>query len=227
MISKDTLLKAITLYRELDGEQLIVDSTLKIRQGEYEYRFVADSVKYIGDGSEFLALSFANEWANHGDARLAEDTLTLDGASWLSTTALELGGQDFQISGRVLESAEDMLVRRKIFELYTSADLNISLYSSGAGKNLDLLVNCGGVFDSYSEPAILERSYNFAVKWQQSSRSLSLTVDGNLIYSLAIAGLSERKTFEQVLVGSSVLHGGANWRGTISDFKIYDGFCEV
>ncbi|MBQ9498276.1 MAG: hypothetical protein IJR52_12000 [Selenomonadaceae bacterium] len=42
--------------------------------------------------------------------------LTLDGASYLERGVVELGGRDFQITGRAFEDPNDMAVRRKIFE---------------------------------------------------------------------------------------------------------------
>lgn len=225
MISRNTLLDALKNYNELNAAAILSDGILRLQRGNFEYVFSPDAINYLGDGSEFLALSFADEWTAHGDAQLTDGTLILDGASWLSRGSLTLGGQDFQIEGRAFESADDMLARRKIFELYTSADLNISLYSSGAGKNLDLLVNAGGTIDLYSEPAILEREYQFKLKFANST--LTLAIDGTQIYSAQVTGLNERRTFEQVLIGASVLHSGAAWRGSISDFKIFDGFAEA
>ena len=226
MISRDTLLKALDFYKELSGEQLIVDSSLKIKQGSFEYIFRADEVNYIGEGAEFLLLELATleDFTTHGTPTLENKILTLDGSSWLSYGAVTLGGKDFQISGRVFESADDMIARRKIFELYTSSDLNLSLYSSGAGKNLDLYGNIGGEFDIYSEPATLEREYNFALKWRQSSQVLSLEIDGEEIYSRTVSGLSEAKVFSKLLIGNGEYHQNSTWKGTISDFKIYDGF---
>ena len=168
--------------------------------------------------------SFTDDWTQVGTPAMFDETLALDGASWLERGQIELGGRDFQIVGLALEEAEDMTIRRKIFELYTSAELNISLYSSGAGKNLDLLVNCGGSFDNYNCPAILEREFTFALLWRQETSTLVLKIDGEEIYSFNVAGLTERKTFERVLVGGSVLHTNATWKGAISEFKIYDGY---
>ena len=181
----------------------------------------------MGDGTEFLTLTFDDDWTSHGTAQVVSNSVSLDGSSWLSYGQLELGGSDFQIEARVLESADDMIQRRKIFELYTSAELNISLYSSGAGKNLDLFVNCDGTFDTYNEPAILGREYHFVLKYRAETGQLTLDIDGVQVYSLVVSGLNQRRTFEQVLVGSSAYHENANWLGTIADFKIYDGFAEV
>lgn len=227
MINKAAALNLISYYRELNLLKSLDGTALKLRIGNYEYVFEADEVNYVGDGSEFIVASFmGGGWTNHG-AQLQDNVLTLDGASWLSRGALALGGRDFQICGLVYESATDMIARRKIFELYQSADLNISLYSSGAGKNLDLLVNCSGSFDNYTEPATLEKEYSFALKWLQPLGTLKLYVDDEEIYSLTVPGLTQRQTFSQLLLGSSVLHAGAYWLGTIKDFKIYDGYCEV
>ena len=227
MISKETFLKALENYRSVCADQLISDSNLRIRQGNFEYIFRADNVVYLGDGTEFLTLTFDDDWTSHGTAQVVSNSVSLDGSSWLSYGQLELGGSDFQIEARVLESADDMIQRRKIFELYTSAELNISLYSSGAGKNLDLFVNCDGTFDTYNEPAILGREYHFVLKYRAETGQLTLDIDGVQVYSLVVSGLNQRRTFEQVLVGSSAYHENANWLGTISDFKIYDGFAEV
>ena len=225
MIGKQTALDALRHFHTAQISSMIDGDALKLRLGDYEYIFTADAVNYVGDGAGYVVVSLGDaQWTAHGNPTLEGCTLTLDGASWLSRGAVELGGKDFQIIGRVVESADDMIVRRKIFELYTSAALNISLYSSGAGKNLDLLTNVGGAFDDYTEPAILEREYNFALKWIQSTAILSLAIDGEEIYSRTVTGFNERRTFEQVLVGGSVLHDGATWKGTIADFKIYDGF---
>lgn len=226
-VSKQEFLKAMG-YAIDNGGFTIEDSKLKIRQDNYEYVFNADSVNYKGTGEEFIAVSLADStWTAHGTPLIVNGSVTLDGSSWLERGAVELGGSDFQISGRVLESAEDMPARRKIFELYTSSDLNISLYSSGAGKNLDLLVNCGGAYDNFSEPATLEREYTFALKYKQNTGNLTLYVGGELIYQFEVSGLTERQTFNQLILGASVLHDNAAWKGTIADFLIYDGYCEV
>ena len=225
MISKDTALNALRNFGTEHMASMIDDGALKIQLGDYEYIFNADTIKYVGDGADYVTVSLGDgKWTASGNPVLDNCTLTLDGASWLSRGAVELGGKDFQIVGRVAESADDMIVRRKIFELYTSAALNISLYSSGAGKNLDLLINVGGAFDDYAEPAILEREYTFVLKWRQATAALTLEVDGTEIYSRTVEGFNERRTFNQCLVGGSVLHEGATWKGTIANFKIYDGF---
>lgn len=227
MINKAAALNLMTYYRELNLLNSLDGTAQKLRIGNYEYVFYADEVNYVGDGSEFIVASLTDDgWTNHG-TQLQDNVLTLDGASWLSRGTLALGGRDFQISGTVFESATDMLARRKIFELYTSPELNISLYSSGAGKNLDLLVNCSGSFDNYTEPAILEQEYSFALKWLQDMGTLKLFIDGEEIYSLTVPGLATRQTFSQLLLGSSVLHTGANWLGRIGNFTVYDGYCEV
>ena len=225
MIGKETALNALRNFGTEHMASMIDGDALKVRLGDYEYVFSADKVNYIGDGADYVTVSLGDgKWTAHGNPTLENCTLTLDGASLLSRGAVELGGKDFQIIGRVIESADDMIVRRKIFELYTSAALNISLYSSGAGKNLDLLTNVGGTFDDYTEPAILEREYSFVLKWLQATANLSLTIDGTEIYSRTVEGFNERRTFEQCLVGGSVLHDGATWKGTVANFKIYDGF---
>lgn len=225
MISKQTALNALRNFHAGQMSSMIDGETLKIRLNDYEYIFNADAINYVGDGADFVVANLTDEqWTTHGTPNLADGTLTLDGASWLSRGGISLGGKDFQIVGRVVEDSTDMIVRRKIFELYTSSALNISLYSSGAGKNLDLLTNCGGTFDDYSEPAILDTEYFFALKWLQESSTLSLAIDGEEIYSREVTGFGERRTFEQVILGASVLHENAIWRGTIADFKIYDGF---
>lgn len=213
MISKETALDALKNYHEISLGALIDDGALKIRSGNYEYKFDASEVKYVGTGEEFLAYHY--------------DFLNCDGVIWITGGSVTLGGKDFQISGKAYEDADDMTARRKIFELYTSNELNISLYSSGAGKNLDLFINCGGVYDNYNEPAILEREYEFALKWRQAEKTLTLTIDGEEIYSIGVEGLSEPQTFEQLLIGGSVYHTNATWRGTISEFKIYDGYAEA
>lgn len=227
LISKQEFLKAMG-YAIDNGGLVIEDSKLKIRQDNYEYVFNADAINYKGTGEEFIAVSLADStWTAHGTPMIVNGSVTLDGSSWLERGVVELGGNDFQISGRVFESATDMTIRRKIFELYTSADLNISLYSSGAGKNLDLLVNCGGSFDSFSEPATLEQEYTFALKYKQNTGNLTLYVGGELIYQFEVSGLAERQTFNQLILGASVLHDNAAWKGTIADFVVYDGYCEV
>ena len=227
MIGKETALNALRNFGTQHMASMIDGDALKVRLGDYEYVFSEDKVNYIGDGADYVTVSLGDgQWTAHGNPTLENCTLTLDGASWLSRGAVELGGKDFQIIGRVVESADDMIVRRKIFELYTSAALNISLYSSGAGKNLDLLVHCGEVYDNYFEPAILEREYTFALKWRQETSTLSLTVDGEEIYSLIVPAFAERKIFERVLVGGSVLHSNAAWKGTIAEFKIFDGWSD-
>lgn len=226
MISKDTALDALKFFHEISLANLIWEGGLRIKRGGFEYVFNADEINYVGDGAEFMVASFKDEWTAAGTPQLSDGVLTLDGVSWLERRAVELGGRDFQITGRVFEDPNDMAVRRKIFELYTSGDLNVSLYSSGAGKNLDLLVHCGGVYDNYFEPAILEREYTFALKWRQETSTLSLTVDGEEIYSLIVPAFAERKTFERVLVGGSVLHSNAAWKGTIAEFKIFDGWSD-
>ena len=227
MINKAAALNLITYYRHVTLTNSLDGTALKLRIGNYEYVFEADEVNYVGDGSEFIVASLTDDgWTKHG-AQLQDNVLTLDGASWLSRGTIALGGRDFQISGRGYESATDMIARRKIFELFASTDLNISLYSSGAGKNLDLLVNCSGSFDNYPEPATLEKEYSFALKWFQDMGTLKLFIDEEEVYSLTVPGLETRQTFNQLLLGSSVLHAGAYWLGTIKDFKIYDGYCEV
>lgn len=213
MISKDEALKGLREYHNQNLANLIYDNALRIKRGSYEYVFDASHVNYIGDGSEFLIIDLSEATNFNDDSPLEFDDLTL-------------GGRDFQISGRVFESAEDMIVRRKIFELYESQDLNVSLYSSGAGKNLDLLVNCGGTFDNYSEPAILEREYSFALKWLQETGTLKLYIDGEEVYSVTGSGFTERRSFSKLLIGGSLLHEGATFKGSVSDLKVYDGFCE-
>ncbi len=226
MISKDTALDALRLFHDTSLANSIWEGGLRIRRGNFEYVFNADEINYVGDGAEFMVASFKDEWTAAGTPQLSDGVLALDGVSWLERGAVELGGRDFQITGRAFEDPNDMAVRRKIFELYTSGDLNVSLYSSGAGKNLDLLVHCGGVYDNYFEPAILEREYTFALKWRQETSTLSLTVDGEEIYSLIVPAFAERKIFERVLVGGSVLHSNAAWKGTIAEFKIFDGWSD-
>lgn len=228
LISKDELLKTLGYYRDNNISDLTIDDNkLKLRQGNFEYVFNPDAINYTGSGEEFVTVSLADSgWTAQGIPTVVNGAATLDGSSYLTYGELALGGQDFQISGQVLESADDMIARRKIFELYASQDLNLSLYSSGAGKNLDMLVNVGGMFDNYNEPAILEREYHFVLKWKQDTGTLTLHIDGNLIYTVAGAGFTERKTFSQLILGSSTLHANANWKGTIADFKVYDGFAE-
>ena len=231
MISKKTALATLNKYHTLSGVEIVAGDNpkLKITRGNFEYLLNVDAVNYNGDGAEFLVADLNNfdGWTSHGVLALVGGELTLDGASWLEHGAVTLGGKDFQISGKAYENADDMIVRRKIFELYTSPELNVSLYSSGAGKNLDLLVNCGGNFDNYNKPAILEREYSFALKWKQDTGTLKLHIDGEEIYSVAATAFSEQKTFNQLLVGASVYHENATWSGKISDFKVYDGYCEA
>ena len=224
MIKKSTALKMLEYY----NATLIRDNKIRIRIGNYEYIFNADAVNYVGDGSEFLIASLGDGgWSAQGSPSFSNGVLTLDGASYLSRTNITLGGQDFQISGTVYENSNDMIARRKIFELYTNDDLNMSLYSSGAGKNLDLFVNCEGTSDNYAEPAILEREYNFNLIWQQADSHLTLYVDGEEIYSNRITGFSTAKTFTTLRLGNGIYHDTAYWLGTISDFKIFSGFTEV
>ena len=224
MISAQEALNSFREFRDAGLANCIWENGLRIRRGNKEYVFNADEINYVGDGAEFIVASLTDDWTHVGNPAILDETLALDGASYLERGQIELGGRDFQIVGLALEEAEDMIIRRKIFELYTSPELNISLYSSGAGKNLDLLVNCGGTFDNYNCPAILEREYSFALLWRQETNTLSLTVDGEEIYSVTVPALTERKTFERVLVGGSVLHTNATWKGAISEFKIYDGY---
>lgn len=228
MISKEELLKTLGYYIDNDDDFAIEGDKLKLTRGNYEYYFNADEVHYTGDGSEFIVVSLADSgWAASGNPAVINGTVTLDGASWLTRGAVELGGKDFQISGTVYEDPADMIARRKIFELYTNETLNLSLYSSGAGKNLDLLINCGGTFDNYTEPALLEVEYTFAIKWNQAAGLLKLYVGGAEVYSVAATGLGERRTFEQVILGASAYHTDATWKGTIANFKIYDGYAEA
>ena len=224
MISAQEALNSFREFRDAGLANCIWENGLRIKRGNYEYVFNADEINYIGNGSEFVVASFTDDWTQFGNPAMFDETLALDGASWLERGQIELGGRDFQIVGLALEEAEDMTIRRKIFELYTSAELNISLYSSGAGKNLDLLVNCGGTFDNYNCPAILEREFTFALLWRQETSTLVLKINGEEIYSLKVAGLTERQTFEHVLIGGSMLHANATWNGTISNLKIYDGY---
>ena len=228
MISKETALKMFSDYNEEYTARLIDGRTLKIRKDDYEYVFEADEVNYVGDGSDFLIAELGDDgWTSHGSPTFGEKILTLDGTSWLSRAGVTLGGADFQISGKVYESAENMIARRKIFELYTSAELNVSLYSSGAGKNLDLLVKCGGTFDNYNEPAIIGEEYTFALKYRQSTRRMRLYVSGLEIYSFEVASFATAKVFEQVALGAGISHENANWLGTIAEFKIYAGYAEA
>ena len=227
MISKENALEAFREFKDASLANCIWENGLRIKRGNYEYVFNADEINYIGNGDEFLVATFADEWTSYGSPQLSNGVLTLDGSSYLTRGAVELGGRDFQISGRAFESAEDMAVRRKIFELYTSDDLNFSLYSSGAGKNLDLLIFNEGTYDIYNFPAILEREFTFVLLWRQETSMLELKIDGEEIYSLNVPGFTARKNFEQVLIGGSTKHSGATWKGTISDFKIYDGYCEA
>ena len=228
MISKETALGMLSDFHEEQMSRLIKDGALKIRSGDYEYIFNADETNYVGGGSSFLIVTLADDgWTEQGTPTFDENILTLDGSSYLTRENISLGGADFQISGKVYESATDMIARRKIFELYTSADLNMSLYSSGAGKNLDLLVKCGGAFDNYNEPAILEQEYTFALKYRQSTRRMRLYVNGAEVYSFEVASFDEAKTFNQLALGAGISHENANWLGTISEFKIYSGYAEA
>lgn len=195
---------------------------LKVRIGDYEFTQPFQLTTFTGETANFVAVDMSDDgWTLHG-AEL------FDGESYLERGAIELGGQDFTIDGTAFESAENMFVRRKIFELYTSGALNLSLYSSGAGKNLDLLVNCGGEFDNFSKPAILEREFRFSLVWRQVDKILRLFVDGEKIYTIEGCGFDVRRTFEQARLGAGILHADSFWRGTITSFKIYDGlalFC--
>lgn len=227
MINKDELFKTLGYYLDNDDNFAIEGDKLKLTRGNYEYYFNADEVRYTGDGSEFIVVSLADSgWAASGNPAVINGTVTLDGSSWLTRGAVELGGKDFQISGTVYEDPADMIARRKIFELYTDENLNLSLYSSGAGKNLDLLINCGGTFDNYTEPALLEAEYTFALVWKQSTSTLVLKINGETVYTVVATGLGERRTFEQVILGASAYHTDATWKGTIANFKIYDGYAE-
>lgn len=224
MISKKELLNALRYYIGLSKLDLISDSTLRIRLKNYEYVFSPDEINYVGDGSEFLVANLTDDgWTNHG-ATFSNGVLELDGASYLSRENITLGGRDFQIRGTVFESAADMIQRRKIFELYTSDDLNMSLYSSGAGKNLDFFVNCEGTLDNYAEPAILEQEYNFTIVWRQETTRLVLYIGDEEIYSNKLSGFSTPKTFSQLYLGAGIYHQNSFWKGTISAFKIFDGF---
>ena len=226
MISKDTALGALREFREAGLANCIWENGLRIKRGNFEYIFNADEIKYVGDGGEFLVASLAGEWTAVGTPQISDGVLTLDGTSYFEREALELGGRDFQIVGRAVADPDGITFRRKIFELYTSSELNVSLYISGAGKNLDLLINCGGGYDNYAEPAILDREFSFKLSWRQETNMLSLAVDGETVYSLGVPTLTERQTFERVLLGGSVLHSGAAWKGTITEFKIFDGWSE-
>lgn len=227
MINKDTALHALRDFHEIIKAQLISGSTLRIQLGSYEYVFTADEINYIGDGNEFLVASLTDGgWTNHG-VTVSDGVYEFDGASYLSRENITLGGRDFQIRGTVYESATNMIQRRKIFELYTSDELNMSLYSSGAGKNLDFFVQCDGTLDNYAEPAILEREYSFQVVWRQETTRLILYVNGDEIYNNRLTGFSTAKTFSQLRVGGSVYHPDAFWKGTMTAFKIFDGFLEA
>lgn len=70
----------------------------------------------------------------------------------------------------------------------------------------------------------MEREYSFALKWLQESATLKLYVDDEEIYSVEGAGFTQRTTFERLLLGASVYHENATWRGAINEFKIYDGY---
>lgn len=224
MTGIDMIKNALLNYNKKIKAQLISNSALRIRIDNYEYVFTADEINYVGDGAEFLVAGLTDDgWTNHG-ATLSNGVLELDGASYLSRENITLGGRDFQIRGKVFENAADMIQRRKIFELYTNADLNMSLYSSGAGKNLDFFVNCDGTLDNYAEPAILEKEYDFQVVWRQDSMKLVLYVDDIEIYSNRITGFSTPRTFSQLYLGAGIYHSNAYWKGTISAFKIFDGY---
>ena len=228
MISKETALKMFSDYNEEYTAQLIDGNTLRIRKNDYEYLFTADEVNYVGDGSSFLVAQLGDDgWISQGSPTFSEGILTLDGSSYLTRGNISVGGADFQISGKVYESATDMIARRKIFELYTSDSLNVSLYSSGAGKNLDLLIKCNGAYDYYNEPAILEQEYTFALKYRQSTRRVRLYVNGSEVYSFEVASFDAAKTFNQLALGAGISHENANWLGTISEFKIYSGYAEA
>ena len=227
MISKQTALNAFHNYTELSKADLISGSTMRIRIGNYEYVFTPDEINYVGDGDEFLVADLAGDsWTNHG-VTVSDGVYEFDGASYLSRENITLGGRDFQIRGTVYESASNMAQRRKIFELFTADDLNMSLYSSGAGKNIDFFVNCEGTLDNYAEPAILEREYDFQVVWRQETARLVLYIDGNEIYNNRLTGFSAAKTFSQLRVGGGIYHPDAFWKGTMTAFKIYDGFLEA
>lgn len=227
MANKKAVLNALRYFSQLLKIDLISGSKLRIRLNNYEYIFNPDEINYIGDGSEFLVAGLAdNGWTNHG-ATFSNGVLELDGTSYLSRENITLGGRDFQIRGTVYESATDMIQRRKIFELYTSDALNMSLYSSGAGKCLDFFTNCEGTLDNYAEPAILEQEYSFQIVWRQETTRLILYVNGNEIYNNKLAGFSTAKTFSQLRLGAGIYHPDAFWKGTISAFAIYDGFLEA
>ena len=227
MISKETALNAFRDYNELSKAKMISGSVLRLQIGDYEYIFNPDEINYVGNGDEFLIANLKGDgWTNHG-VTVSDGVYEFDGASYLERENITLGGRDFQIRGTVYESATDMIQRRKIFELYTSDELNMSLYSSGAGKNLDFFVNCEGTLDNYAEPAILEREYNFQVVWRQETTRLILYVNGNEIYNNRLTGFSTAKTFLQLRLGGSIYHPDAYWKGTISEFKVYDGFLEA
>ena len=234
MISKKTALKALADYHRVKPQEklLAADTSggvfwcevtdgvpvLQCRHGDYEFTGSFNKSVFKGEVSAFVTAdsSDLSGWTLHGSE-------LFDGASWLERDALELGGQDFTIDGTAFESAEDMIVRRKIFELYTSADLNLSLYSSGAGKNLDLLVNCGGEFDNYGNPAILEREFNFTLVWRQDEKLLRLYIDSEKIYEVEVPGFAQRRRFEQVRLGAGILHENSFWKGRLGVFKVYDG----
>lgn len=190
---------------------------LKFRSGDYEFSQPFQLSAFTGETENFVTVDMSDDdWTLHG-AEL------FDGSSYLERGAIELGGQDFTIDGTAFESATDMFVRRKIFELYTSGALNLSLYSSGAGKNLDLLVNCGGEFDNFAKPAILEREFRFTLVWRQVEKILRLFVNNEKIYTVEGCGFGVRRTFDKTRLGAGILHADSFWRGTITSFKIYDG----
>lgn len=227
MTGIEMIKNALNSYIEKLKAQLISNSALRIKINNYEYVFNADEINYVGDGAEFLVAGLTDGgWTNHG-ATLSNGVLEIDGASYLSRENITLGGRDFQIRGKVFESASDMIQRRKIFELYTNDDLNMSLYSSGAGKNLDFFVNCDGTLDNYAEPAILEKEYEFTIVWRQDSMKLVLYVDDIEIYSNRITGFSTQRTFSQLYLGAGIYHSNSFWKGTISAFKIFDGYSEA
>lgn len=226
MIRKATALNAIRDYDEISKANLISGQAMRIQIGNYVYIFNADEINYVGDGEEFLIANLAGDgWTNHG-VTVSNGVFEFDGSSYLSRENITLGGRDFQIRGTVYESATNMIQRRKIFEMYASDELNMSLYSSGAGKCLDFFVNCEGTLDNYSEPAILEREYSFTVVWHQDSLRLVLYVDDAEIYNNRIAGFSTAKTFTQLNVGGGIYHPDAFWKGSMREFKIFDGFLE-
>lgn len=190
---------------------------LKVRLGDYEFSQPFQLSTFTGETENFVTVDMSGDgWTLHG-AEL------FDGETFLERGSIELGGQDFTIDGTAFESAENMFVRRKIFELYTSGALNLSLYSSGAGKNLDLLVNCDGEFDNFAKPAILEREFKFTLVWRQVEQILRLFIDGKKIYTVEGCGFGVRRTFDKLRLGAGILHADSFWRGTISSFKIYDG----